>query len=459
MAAGTEVVAGDLLNQDSLDNVLQGVDVAYYLVHSLAGGGSFEEQDRSAAGNFAKAAKDAGVRQIIYLGGLASPEADLSPHLRSRLECGDELRSAGVPVIEFRASVIIGSGSLSFDIVRALTERLPIMVTPRWVRTLAQPIAIEDVIAYLVQALDLPGGEGRVFEIGGADQVSYGGLMSEYARQRGLRRLFVPVPLLTPGLSSLWLALVTPVHSRAGRPLINGVRNASVVRDDSALTAFNIRPMGVREAIGRALSNEDREFAETRWSDALSASRGVRAWGGVRFGSRLVDSRTAAVTVPPGRAFAPIRRIGGKTGWYYANWLWRLRGRMDSVAGGVGLRRGRRDVDSLQAGDTLDFWRVEAFESDRRLLLLAEMRLPGRAWLEFSVEGNHERSTIRQTAIFDPVGLKGLAYWYAMYPFHAFIFRGMLRRIAEAALASEDDQTAAAAPLDSSAASSSSSKR
>jgi len=207
------------------------------------------------------------------------------------------------------------------------------------------------------------------------------------------------------------------------------------------------------------LSNEDREFAETRWSDALSASRGVRAWGGVRFGSRLVDSRTAAVTAPPQRAFAPIRRIGGENGWYYANWLWRLRGRMDSVAGGVGLRRGRRDMESLQAGDTLDFWRVETFEADHRLLLLAEMRLPGRAWLEFTVEGNQERSTIRQTAIFDPVGLAGLAYWYAMYPFHAFIFRGMLRKIVKAVPVSEDAQTTAGAPPDSSAASNSSSKR
>ena len=435
--AGVEVVAGDVLNKLSLQSALAGVHTAYYLVHSLAGENSFEVEDRQAARNIAAAAKEAGVSRIIYLGGLATPGSELSPHLRSRLQTGEELRSTGVPVIEFRASIIVGSGSLSFEIIRALTERLPVMVTPRWVSTQAQPIAIEDVLEYLVRTLDLPGNKSRVFEIGGSDQVSYGDIIREYARQRGLKRLLIPVPVLTPRLSSLWLALVTPVHARAGRPLINGLRNASVVTDESALRVFDIRPMGIRKAIEKALQNEDLEFAQTRWSDALSASRGVRSFTGVRFGTRIVDSREISVSVPPAAAFAPIRRIGGRTGWYYGDLLWRLRGRVDSMFGGVGLRRGRRDREEVAIGDTLDFWRVEAYEPDRRLRLFAEMRLPGRAWLEFEVSGADSQSTIRQNAIFDPIGLAGLAYWYALYPVHALIFRGMLRRIAKAALKPE----------------------
>jgi len=464
LSADAEVARGDVLDKASLTDPLRDVDTAYYLVHSLASDKSFEDEDRQGARNFAEAAREAGLRRIIYLGGLGTPEADLSPHLRSRLETGEILRSTGVPVIELRASIVIGSGSLSFEIVRALTERLPAMITPRWVRTLTQPIAIEDLIQYLVQALDLPGEENRIFEIGGADQVSYGDIMREYARQRGLRRLLIPVPVLTPRLSSLWLALVTPAHARAGRPLIQGVRNATVVQDDSALRTFRVRPMSVAEAVRRALLNEEREFAETRWSDALSAARGHRSWGGTRFGARLVDSRTATVACSPAAAFAPIRRLGGNTGWYYANWLWRLRGRMDSLVGGVGHRRGRRDPETFRVGDTLDFWRVEVFEPDRRLRMIAEMRLPGRAWLEFSVDGDESCSVIRQTAIFDPVGLAGLGYWYFMYPAHALLFKGMLREIARAAEAewrASRNQSGGDAPkaFDSPAASNSSSKR
>jgi hypothetical protein len=263
--------------------------------------------------------------------------------------------------------------------------------------------------------------------------VTYADLMREYARQRGLRRLMIPVPVLTPYLSSLWLGLVTPIYARVGRKLIDSIRNPTVVRDRSALDAFAIRPGSVREAVAAALRNEEREFAATRWSDALSAAGPTRSWGGVRFGTRLVDSRTARADVQPAAAFAPIRRIGGKTGWYYGNWLWRLRGWLDLLVGGVGMRRGRRDPDSLAVGDVLDCWRVEAVEPDRLLRLTAEMRLPGRAWLVFEVEGEGAVSTVRQTAIFDPVGLSGLAYWYALYPVHRLIFAGMLRGIVRAA--------------------------
>ncbi|MFZ5786263.1 MAG: SDR family oxidoreductase [Acidobacteriota bacterium] len=429
----TEVVAGDVLDHASLGSAMQGVDRAYYLVHSMGTDRDFEEQDRIAATNFARAASAAGVRRIIYLGGLGDPDETLSRHLRSRQETGDLLRKHHPQVVELRASIVIGSGSLSFEMVRALVERLPVMICPRWVRVRAQPIAVEDLLAYLHEALDLPDGPSRVYEIGGPDQVSYGQIMHEYARQRGLRRWMIPVPLLTPHLSSLWLGLVTPLYARVGQKLVESLRNPTLVSNDLASRTFAIRPRGVRDAIARALVNEDRELAETRWSDALSAGGPPRSWGGVRFGSRLVDSRTATVDLPPDRAFAPIRRIGGQTGWYFGNWLWSLRGFLDLLVGGVGVRRGRRDPDELRVGDPLDFWRVDRFEPPHSLRLCAEMKLPGRAWLEFEVSGDDRKSTIRQTAIFDPVGVTGLLYWYGIYPLHQLVFAGMLRNLARAA--------------------------
>jgi len=436
--AETEVVAGDCLDGTSLRPALAGVHTAYYLVHSMGSAGKFEEQDRTAAGNFATAAREAGVRRIIYLGGLGEADSALSSHLRSRQEVGEILRQSGVEVIEFQASIVLGSGSLSFEMIRALVQRLPVMICPRWVSVTAQPIAIEDLVQYLVQALNLPFRGSHIFEIGGADQVSYGEIMREYAKQRGLHRIMIPVPVLTPQLSSLWLGLVTPIYARIGRKLIDSLRNPTLVRNSSALAAFEIRPMGLKKAIERALRNEDREFAETRWSDALSSAGKAASWGGVHFGTRLVDSHTVRVSAPPAAAFAPIRRIGGTNGWYFANGLWRLRGFLDVLAGGVGLRRGRRNAETLAVGDALDFWRVEAFEPHRRLSLAAEMKLPGRAWLEFEVEpvtegADRQDSIIRQTAIFDPVGLGGLLYWYALYPVHRWIFAGMLRAIANRA--------------------------
>lgn len=431
--AGVEVVAGDCLKRETLDPALAGVHTAYYLVHSMAAGAAFEEQDRLAARNFGEAARAAGVRKIVYLGGLGEAEAGLSAHLRSRQETGDVLRSAsGLPVVELRASIVLGSGSLSFELIRSLVERLPAMICPRWVETQAQPIAIEDLVAYLLAALDVEPGEGRTVEIGGADQVTYGDLMREYARRRGLRRWLIPVPVLTPRLSSLWLGLTTPVYARVGRKLIEGVRNPTVVRDDAARRLFPaIVPMGLRRSMERALANEDEELAATRWSDALSsAGTAPGSWGGLRVGARLVDSRTERVAATAAQAFAPIRRIGGESGWYYASFLWRLRGFLDLLVGGVGVRRGRRHPELLAVGDALDFWRVEAIEPDRRLRLAAEMKLPGRAWLEFEVTEDSGGATIRQTAHFDPAGLAGLLYWYGVYPLHVLVFRGMLREIA-----------------------------
>jgi uncharacterized protein YbjT (DUF2867 family) len=425
-------VGGDVLDHSSLQAALTGVHTAYYLVHSMSSSATFEAADRQAAQYFAAAAQQAGVQRLIYLGGLGDSQDALSPHLRSRQEVGAILRQSGVPVIEFRSSIVIGSGSLSFEIIRALVERLPVMITPHWVSVPTQPIAIEDIIAYLCAGLELPGQDSHIFEIGGADQMCYGDIMREYARQRGLRRLMLPVPILTPRLSSLWLGLVTPVYARIGRTLIDSIRHPTVVQDSTALQVFAIRPIGVRQAISRALHNEDAEFAATRWSDALSTAGKQPSWGGVRFGTRLVDSRVARMARPPAVAFAPIRRIGGRTGWYYGNWLWQLRGSIDLLVGGVGWRRGRRDPAWLVPGDTVDFWRVEAFEPDRRLRLAAEMKLPGRAWLEFEVEGDATSSRLRQTAIFDPVGLWGLLYWYALYPLHRLIFAGMLRGVVRA---------------------------
>ncbi len=431
--ADTELVAGDVLDRASLDAALHNVTTAYYLVHSMGSAGSFEEKDREGARNFAAAARAAGVRRIVYLGGLGDSGAELSTHLRSRHEVGEILRQSGVQAIEFRASIIIGSGSLSFEMVRALAERLPVMVTPKWVAVKAQPIAISDMIDYLVAALSLEVEGSPIYEIGGADVVSYGDILREYSRQRGLRRLMIPVPVLTPRLSSLWLGLVTPLYARVGRKLIDSMIHPTVVRDDTALKVFSIRPRGMREAIALALRNEDTDYRGTRWSDALSAAGEPRDWGGVRFGNRLVDSRVMHVDVPPERAFAPIRRIGGATGWYYGEWLWQLRGFLDLLAGGVGMRRGRRHADSLEVGEALDCWRVETFDPPRQLRLAAEMRLPGRAWLDFEVAANGTGATIRQTAIFDPVGLPGIAYWYGIYPLHQLVFGGMLRGIARAA--------------------------
>lgn len=461
VAPSTEVVRGDVLDPASLAPALADVETAYYLVHSMAAGSAFAEQDRTAAQNFGAAARAAGVRRIIYLGGLGHGP-DLSPHLASRQEVGRLLWESGVPVIELRSSVIIGSGSASFELVRALVDRLPVMTTPRWVITAAQPIAIEDVIEYLLLALELPVEGSRVYEIGGADRSSYLDLMREYARQRGLKRWFIPLPFLTPKLSSLWLRLVTPLYAHVGRELIEGVRNPSVVEDLAARRDFALAPRGMRDAIARALAKEDADLAATRWNDVLGSLPRRAGWGGTRVGSRLVDSRTLWVAAAQDAAFAPIRRIGGRNGWYHAGWLWRVRGWIDLFVGGPGIRRGRRDPEHLVPGDPLDWWRVEAIEPGRMLRLVAEMRVPGRAWLQFEVapagEGsadgggpsragatgrprgsvapgatgsskNPGGSLIRQTALFEPGGLFGLVYWYTLWPVHHYVFAGMLRGI------------------------------
>jgi len=430
--AGTEIVQGDLLHPATLGSAFSGVATAFYLVHSMQAGPEFVERERECVLNFARSARAAHVQRIIYLGGLAHGGA-LSPHMRSRAETGAILRSTGIQVIELRASIVIGSGSSSFELIRALVDRLPVMITPRWVHTAAQPIAIEDVIEYLADALD-QGAEGNlIIDIGGTNVTSYLGIMREYARQRGLRRWFLAVPFLSPGLSSRWLTLITPVYASIGRCLIESVRTPSVVRGDDAKRIFKVRPMGIVRAIERALANEDRPLAETRWSDAARAG----GWFAVsEAGSNVLSNeQTARVPLPPADAFAPIRRIGGRTGWYFGNRLWKIRGLLDLLVGGVGMRRGRPDPETPMPGSTLDFWRVQVYEPERRLRLFAEMKVPGRAWLEFRAEPNGNCTVIRQIAYFEPRGLGGLLYWYLLWPIHELMFRGMLRRIRAAAYA------------------------
>jgi uncharacterized protein YbjT (DUF2867 family) len=429
-AATTELFEGDLLDPGSLTLAMRDVDTAYYLVHSMAAGGDFEVLDRMAASNFAAAARRARIRRIVYLGGLGAGHG-LSSHLASRQEVGEILRDSGVPTIEFRASIVIGSGSASFETVRALVESLPVTIAPHWIDTASQPIAIEDLVDYLLGALTRE--SGAIFEIGGRDRVSYAEIIREYARQRGLRRRVFRTALLSPKTCRFWLGLLTPVYGRVAGAMVESLRNETVVNTSVALRAFPVRPRGLVDAIARALIHEDRDFAHTRWSDALPSGNPV-SWSGTTVGHRVVSSRVIRVRRAPARAFDPIRRIGGGTGWYACNTFWRVRGFLDTLRGGVGLRRGRRDQLDLRAGDTVDFWRVERIERDRLLRLAAEMRIPGRLWLQFEVTPNGGRDTeIRQTTVFDPAGYVGLAYWYLFCPVHHFVFARMLRAIARVA--------------------------
>lgn len=431
-----EVAAGDCLRADTLHAAMSGVDVAFYLVHSMAGGRDFEQRDVLAARNFAAAAKTASVARILYVGGLGDPATDLSEHLRSRQETGSVLRETGVPVTEFRAAVIVGSGSLSFEIIRYLTERLPIMICPRWLYTRAQPIAIRNVLDYLVTALDTPESTGQIIEIGGADVMTYGDMLRGYARARGLKRWLVPVPVLTPRLSSYWLHLVTPVPATIARPLIQGLRNDVVVRSDTAQCLFpQIQPLDYATAVRLALANLDSGRVETAWSDAVASSQGdtlpvsLSTQEGIIRERRQLKVRAGAEAV-----YCAFTRLGGATGWLCMDWAWRVRGFLDRLAGGVGLRRGRRDPQEVRVGDALDFWRVEAVEPGRLLRLRAEMKVPGRAWLEFCVEPTDAaNSLLSQTAFFAPRGLTGLLYWYLLYPIHAIIFSGLAKNLARRA--------------------------
>ncbi len=431
---GARVLAADLLSPVTLAPALEGVEVAYYLAHSMgAGARGFAERDRLAARNFARAAAQAGVARIVYLGGLGDDAADLSRHLASRHEAGAELAAHGVPVTEFRAAVIIGSGSASFEILRHLTERLPIMITPRWVGTRCQPIAIRDVLDYLVGALALPDVAGIV-EIGGPDVLSYGDMMRAYARLRGLRRLMIPVPVLTPRLSSYWVNLISPVPAGIARPLIEGLRNEVVVRDARPARAFGLRPLPYVAALRRAMDRADPDDLVSTWFDAYAAPDRASLSSLTSAEGMIVERRQRAVAASPEVVFAEIERLGGRGGWPYANVLWRVRGLVDRAVGGIGMRLGRRDPDRLRVGDALDFWRVEDVRRPNLLRLRAEMRVPGRAWLQYEVLPADGGCRLVQTAFFEPKGLPGIAYWYLLYPVHGLIFRGSVRVLAERAL-------------------------
>jgi len=431
-----EVIQGDVLSSVGLTKALSGVTTAYYLIHSMTSTPDFHERDLYAANNFAAAACQAGVQRIIYLGGLGDPKANLSLHLRSRQETGRALSAHGVPVTEFRAAIIVGAGSVSFEMIRYLTERIPVMICPRWVYTRVQPISIDEVLQYLVDALHVPESTGRILEIGGADVLTYGEMMLGYARVRGLRRYLLPVPVLSPRLSSYWVHWMTPIPAEIARPLIEGLRNEVIVRDDTARRLFpHIKPLDYLTAVRKALASLRAGEVETTWSDALVSSCGdiVPLTLQTREGM-IIEQRRLLLEAAPEVVYKAFASLGGERGWLYADWAWRLRGTVDRMVGGVGLRRGRRHLYDLRPGDVLDFWRVEAAEPGRLLRLRAEMKLPGEAWLQFEAFPQPDGKTLLlQTAFFAPKGLLGLLYWYALLPAHRLVFTGLLRSVARLA--------------------------
>ncbi|MCC9642453.1 SDR family oxidoreductase [Rhodopirellula sp. JC740] len=423
------VIEGELQDAAATGKALKDVDAAYYLVHSMQSAkGEYAKRDRELATQFRDAAQGANCHRIIYLGGLGELGPDLSEHLDSRHEVGEILQSGNVPTTVFRAAMIIGSGSASFETLRYLVERLPIMVTPKWVTTQTQPVAIRDVLRYLVECLEKQETAGRTLDIGGPDVMTYQEIMQVMAKKLGLsRRIIFPVPVLTPRLSSLWIGLVTPVSSSIARPLAEGLKNRTVCRNDEAVRLIPGECLGVEEAIEAALGKTNQGDVETRWSTA-GEMPGDPDWAG---GTTLTDQRCVTVDGPVDRTFAEIRSIGGAKGYWGAGFLWHIRGWMDQAIGGPGLRRGRRHPSDLHYGEAVDFWRVTKLIPNERLTLRAEMKLPGVAELDFEVEPEPTQKTnVTMTARFRPKGLLGLAYWYAVYPLHGFVFPVMLRGIA-----------------------------
>jgi uncharacterized protein YbjT (DUF2867 family) len=431
-----EIVRGDLLDRASLHRAAAGCRAVYYLVHSMNPGvADFAATDRTAADNLVAAAAAAGVERIIYLGGLGDEQASLSHHLRSRSEVGRILAAGRVPVTVFRAAMIIGSGSASFEILRYLVDRLPVMVTPRWVGTRCQPIGIRNVLQYLVACLEVPETTGQSFDIGCPEILSYRQLMRIYAEEAGLRkRLIIPVPVLTPRLSSYWIHLVTPVPAALARPLAEGLSSPVVCRETRIRELIPQPLFDCRTAIRLALERLREQQVESTWFDAGSippaewSIPGDPFWAG---GAVYQDARRVVIDAEPAQVWQAVSRIGGSSGWYYADWLWQLRGWLDRLVGGIGLRRGRRNQNELNVGDALDFWRVAGLNKSVSLLLAAEMKLPGQATLSFELLPLAAgRTELRQIARFLPRGLFGLVYWWLVAPFHNYVFNGMLRGIA-----------------------------
>ena len=428
-----EIIAGDIFEPAALQAALDGIDIAYYLIHSMSKySGDFAKRDREAADVFGQACAKAQIQRIIYLGGLGQPHQTHSEHLRSRHEVGDILRACGTSVTEFRAAVVIGSGSASFEMIRDLTERLPVMVAPRWVNTLCQPIWINDVLAYLLETLETSSAGHTIYEIGGSNQLSYLNMMLEYARQRNISRHIFVVPVLTPRLSSYWIHFVTPLPISLARALIDGLSSEVIVHDDRALRDFSIRPVSYATALERTIDRTGSEDPETTWFDAMDVRKLPGEFTGQSQGM-LIDRRERQSKARPEALAQAFASLGGKRGWLYGNRLWELRGWLDVLVGGIGMRRGRRSEHHLRVGDAVDFWRVEAYEPDSLLRLRAEMRLPGKAWLQFEAIQDQEGSVLRQSAFFEPKGIFGYIYWYCLVPFHEYIFANMASRIVELA--------------------------
>ena len=427
---GIEVFYGDVLQEDSIASALKGVDAAYYLVHSMKGSAEgFQEQDRRAGQIFGLAAAKAGVNSVIYLGALGNPEADLTPHLRSRHQTGEALAESGIPVLELRTGPVIGAGSLPFEMIRYLTERVPIMVCPRWVYTLAQPIGVRDILMYLEASLHVPPEGHQVVEIGGSDVLTYGEMMLRYAYNRGLKRRMIRVPLLTPRLSSYWLDWVTPIRARYARPIVEGLRNEVIVRNDLAKTVFpGIIPIGYDSAIKEALAELHPDKLISSSLDKIPSSKKI-IFAREHSRGMIIERRKISCDLMPEDLFDEVTKIGGPAGWYF-DWAWRLRGAIDRVVGGIGLRRSTT-IKKIKEGENLDFWHIEVLEPSKRLLLKAEMKLPGTAWLEFIIKlGPNNTSLLEQNSYFAPHGFLGLLYWYALMPIHTWIFTGMARELA-----------------------------
>ncbi len=430
-----EIVTTDALSIDGLTEAMKGVSVAYYLIHGMQGGKINAERDLQVARNFAHAAEEANLENIIYLGELVDPAANLSPYLRARHETGYLLRYGKVPVTEFRAGMIVGSGSALFEMIRYLTEREPLLICPAWFYSEAQPIAIRDVLSYLVDALKTPDSTGRVIEIGGPTRLTYADMLLGYAKERNLKRRLIPIPFYAPRLSAYWVHMVTPIHWRLVAPLIEGLRANLIVRDNAAKKLFpRIKPIDFQTAAHLALGRIQRDNVETSWADALVTVLGdFKPYQFTVEEGMFIERRKVLLDLSPEDVFRAYTGIGGERGWLYMNWSWAMRGWMDKAIGGVGLRRGRRHPDEVHAGEALDFWRVEIVEKNTKMRLLAEMKVPGKAWLEFESQKQDDKTLLIVTAYFAPHGLSGFLYWYAMWPFHKFIFDGLARRLASRA--------------------------
>jgi uncharacterized protein YbjT (DUF2867 family) len=427
------ILQADVLDLDSIRKAMPEIEVAYYLIHSMAGGKrGFIERDEKAAKNFGAAAAEAGVQRIIYLGGLGQCEKFISPHLDSRQQVGDILRQSGVPVTEFRAPIVIGAGSMSFEMIRYLTERLPILFTPPWINTLCQPIAIENILDYLTKCLLEPLSIGNIFEIGGPDVLTYKQIMQEYASARGLKRSLLTLPFLTTPILAFGADVITPLPTPYLQILIEGLRSEVMVNDPSAREVFTTTLIPYKEAVARSLERDGSGEVERYWAGAQPKLQPGVTHKDIE--GMFIEQRRTAINSRPAAVYSVFEKIGGKRGWYYANWLWRIRGWLDELVGGVGMRRGRSNPDELKPGDIVDGWRVETIQTGCLIRLRFEMIAPGPAWLQFEVQPrNAGGSLLILTAFFEPLGLAGLFYWYVLYPFHLLIFKGLSKAILERA--------------------------